>query len=54
MLVRNSARDCRKGDKFSARWLGPYKIKENLGKNVYRLSNPASGRTLKKAFNGCR
>ena len=54
VLLRNSARDGRKGDKFKARWLGPYMIKESLGKKVYRLSNPTPGHTLKKAFNGCR
>lgn len=54
VLLRNSAQDGRKGDKFAARWFGPYKIEESLGKDVYRLSNPTSGRTLKKAFNGYR
>lgn len=54
MLLRNSARDGRKGDKLAARWLGPYKIEAVLEKGVYRLSNPTSGRILKKAHNGCR
>lgn len=54
VLLRNSARDGRKGDKLAIRWLGPYKIAECLDKNTYRLLNPASGRTLKKIFNGCR
>jgi hypothetical protein len=54
VLLRNSARDGRKGDKFAARWLGPYKIEMTLGNDVYRLLNPTSGRILKKAVNGCR
>ena len=54
VLSRNCARDGRKGDKLAKRWFGPYKIEENLGKNVFRLSNPTTGLTLKKAFNGCR
>lgn len=54
VLLRNSARDGRKGNKFAKRWLGPYKIKETTGKNVYRLFNPTTGHTLKKAINGCR
>ena len=43
VLLRNSARDTKKGDKFKRRWLGPYEIKESLGKNVFRLSNPTTG-----------
>ena len=49
VLLRNSAKDGRKGNKFKARWFGPYMIKESLGGNVYHLSNPTSGHTLKKA-----
>lgn len=44
----------RKGDKFAKSWLGPYKIEDSLGKNMYRLSNPESGLLLKKTFNGSR
>ena len=29
-------------------WLGPYKVKEQIGKVVYKLKNPSTGRTLKK------
>ena len=54
VLLRNSARDGKKGEKLAARWLGPYKVKENLGKGVYRLINPASGLVLKKTVNRCR
>ena len=53
VLLRNSARDGRKGDKLAQRWLGPYRIEEHIGKGVYRLVNPATGRILKKAFNAC-
>ena len=54
MLLRNSARDSRKGDKLNKRWLGPYRVEEVLGKGVYLLANPNTGRVLKKAVNGCR
>ena len=27
---------------------------QHIGKGMYRLSNPATGRALKKTFNGCR
>ena len=32
MLMRNSARDSRKGDKLAQRGLGPYKVEEQLEK----------------------
>ena len=54
MWLRNSARDGRKGDKLSKRWLGPYKVSEVLGKGLYRLANPKTGQVLKKAYNRCR
>ena len=54
VLPRNSARDGRKGDKFQARYLGPYRVAENLGKGVYRLHNHTNGRILKKTVNACR
>ena len=54
VLLRNSVRDGRKGDKLNKRWLGPYKVEEVLGKGVYQLTNPNTGRVLKKAVNGCR
>jgi len=49
VLLRNSVRDGRKGDKLNKRWLGPYKVEEVLGKGVYQLANPNTGRVLKKA-----
>ena len=54
VLLLNSTRDGRKGDKLAQCWLGPYRIEEHIGRGVYRLANPATGRVLKKAFNGCR
>ena len=54
VLLRNSAKDGRKGDKLAKRWLGPYIIEECVGKGVYRLSNHATGRILRKVYNGSR
>ena len=54
MLLRDSARDGRKGDKFQSRYLGPYEIIEELGKGVFRLRNPSTGLLLKKSVNACR
>ena len=51
VLLRNSQRDGRKGGKFEKRWLGPYVIKQYLDKGVYKISNPLTGRVLKKAVN---
>ena len=52
VLLRNSAKDGRKGDKLVNRWLGPYKVEEHIGKGVYKLKNPSTGRTLKKPLMG--
>ena len=52
--MRNAARDGRKGDKLAKRWLGPYKIYDDLGKGVYKLENASTGRVLEKAVNSCR
>ena len=54
VLLRNSKKDGRKGDKLVKRWLGPYQVEEVLGKGVYKLSNPTSGKTLRNAVNGSR
>ena len=51
MLLKNSARESKKGDKMKPRWNGPYKIHADLGKGVYRLLNPKTGNVLKKAVN---
>ena len=54
VLLKNSQRKSKKGDKMKSRWLGPYLIHEVLGKGVYRLSNPETGVVLKTAVNQCR
>ena len=54
VLLRNSKKDGRKGDKLVKRWLGPYQVEEVLEKGVYKLSNPTSGKTLRNAVNGSR
>ena len=54
VLLRNSAQDERKGGKLQERWLGPYIIVEFIGKGVYKIKNPKTGRTLKNGVNVCR
>lgn len=54
VLLRNSARDGRKGDKLAQRWFGPYQVHEHMGKGVYRLKNPSTGHVLKKTYNSRR
>ena len=54
VMVRNSARESKKGDKMKPRWLGPYSIEESLGKGVYRVSNNSTGLVLKKGINQSR
>ncbi len=54
VLVRNSARDSRKGGKLNKRWLGPYTITSLKEKGLYRVKNPHTGRDIKKLINGCR
>lgn len=43
VLVRNSQRDARKGGKLAQRWLGPYKIAEDLGKGAFKPRKLSSG-----------
>ena len=54
MLLKNIARESKKGDKMKPHWNGPYKIHADLGKGVYRLLNPKTGNVLKKAVNIAR
>lgn len=54
MLLRNSARDGRKGGKLVERWLGPYEVNEHIGKGVYRLQKRYTGRILKRTYNSSR
>ncbi|KAI6660178.1 Gag-pol fusion protein [Oopsacas minuta] len=51
VLLRNSAKDGRKGDKFRMRYLGPYEIFQDIGKGVYKLRNCVTGILLKKTQN---
>ena len=44
VLVRNSARDGKKGDKFAQLWLGPYTVKDSIGRGRYILENQTSGK----------
>ena len=39
VLLKNSQRDSKKGDKVKPRWLSPYKVHEALDKGVYKLQN---------------
>ena len=36
------------------RFVGPYKVAENLGKGTYRLQNAKTGHITKKIVNACR
>ena len=54
VLLKNSARDSKKGDKMKPRWLGPYKVEKSLGSGVFKISNQITGKVLKNAVNQCR
>ena len=54
VILSNSHKDQRKGDKLVKRFLGPYFVEEYLGKGVYRLNNPGTGKVFKKCVNVCR
>ena len=49
VLLRNSKRDTKKGDKMQPKWLGPYVVVSSTGKGVYRIKNPSSEKVLKNA-----
>ncbi len=51
VLLRNSRKESKKGDKLKPRWLGPYSIHESLDKGVFRISNIKTGVVLKNAVN---
>ena len=53
VLLRNSHRDAKKGNKMKPRWLGPYTIHKYLKKGVYNLKNQ-NGDVLKSAVNQSR
>ncbi|KAL5508860.1 hypothetical protein EMCRGX_G004118 [Ephydatia muelleri] len=54
VLLRNSARDTKKGDKLKPRWMGPYCIHTVNDKGVYTLRNARTGKVLKNGVNVCR
>ena len=53
VLVKNSRRINRKGDKIMSKWVGPYTIAECVGKGVYKLEERKSkiNRKSLKKFN---
>lgn len=54
VLLRNSKRDTKKGDKMQPKWLGPYVIVSSLGKGVYQIKNQSTDLVLKKAVHSAR
>ena len=54
VLLRNSKRDTKKGDKMQPKWLGPYVVVSSTGKGVYRIKNPSSEKVLKNAVHCVR
>ncbi len=54
VLLRNSKRDTRKGDKMQPKWMGPYIIVASLGKSLYRIKNKSSNLVLKNAVHSAR
>ena len=54
VLLRNSARDGRKGDKFQAWYLGPYKTVGTVREERFQTAQPATDLLLIKSVNACR
>lgn len=54
VLLRNSKRDSKMGDKMTNKWLGPYEIAEVKNKGNYRLRNPSTNNILAKMVNASR
>ena len=54
VLLRNSAMDGRKGNKFRMRYQGPFEIFQDLGKGIFKLRNSKTGIILKKTQNASR
>ena len=44
--MKNSHRETKKGNKMKPRWLGPYTVRESLGKGSLELPEVYSRRTL--------
>jgi hypothetical protein len=53
-MLKNSKKESKKGDKLKPRYLGPYTVEDTLGKGVYIISNPTTGRKLMTGVNKCR
>ena len=53
VLLRNSLRDSKKGNKAEDKWIGLYTINEDVGKGRFKIMNK-SGVVLKKAVNCSR
>ena len=54
VLLQNSKRDTKKGDKMQQKWLGPYTVVASLGNGLYRIQNKATERILKRAVHCAR
>ena len=54
VLLRNSKRDTKKGDKMHKKWMGPYAIVASLGKGLYRIKSCSTNVVLKKAVHSSR
>ena len=46
VLLRNSKRESKKGDKMQPKWRGPYIIVDIIGKGLYSLKNPNTNQVL--------
>ena len=54
VLLKNSKRDLKKGDKMMNKWLGPYQIAKAKEKGNYQLLNPSTNVILAKTINASR
>ena len=45
-MLLNSHKDQRKGDKLVKRFIGSYAVEEYVGKGVYQLNIPGTGKVL--------
>ena len=51
VLIRNSRRDSRKGDKMLDKYLGPYEVVEVKNNGIYSLKNIKTGKKLVNMVN---
>ena len=54
VLLQNSTREGRKGDKFQAWYLGPYETAGTLQEERFQTAQPATRLLLIKSINVCR